>query len=702
MKKKHPEAPLSEYFDDEPEEEEDIEGREHSYFNKVASPPPPPPPQPKRTRTTSDSGGRGRGRGRRRKKRLTLVRKPKTLKPAPSATLALPTDRNERKMLKRKQVEHEQTVKRLRKMSCARTRSFEEQREMKEEDDLYEDAMEADVPSPIRKAYVKSLSRSQSEQAAPDVKYPYIDHCYFKPDDQQVFDIFSMQKDSAMAPVVSARPRRRRTPKFLSDDYVATPDVVEFEECGTSVVASSSAVSSLSHPSQVSQVFTIGETASLGGETVLPSSISPPGSGSRLHDARALLSRALMTHGPSRRGRKRKIAAAQLPPVTIPRKPHYAVATRTQDPDVPEDGQELLTDEATQDIVREQDLNLIQDILNSMDTSVLPVPAERGTELLDPNSDDFLGGKHPEVHDDSVELPKVQSTGTGKHTLPLLSPTARHGLSQHSILLTSPQGRSAHPFPAPSLPATATIRAGQTLTLHSPPAKPGSGFLLSPKQTVQHQLLPKPAAKISVEQLLPSKVTTPKGENFPSIQPLSDATLPPDMPILEGEEEEVEATAAEELPLSQSSVDSSFGDGLLPMETPVVQQDPLPTDIDEIELNEADYQLFLTEDRKEAGGRPIVRLRSMGQESPTKALVRDLPEVTTPNGGLPEGDFDNIDIVIEEQDENGQTLVPAAMVSNHSNSAETTAEDDVALGENVLEVLPPKDGKSWMVDHHYF
>lgn len=108
--------------------------REHSYFNRKVDIPPPPlsPPLSSAASVSSASQSIARRpmrvvskRGRRRRLNAPTVEKDNT-----DHMLSLTADRRERRVLKQQEKEHEERVKRLRKWTCARSRTFDEHREM--------------------------------------------------------------------------------------------------------------------------------------------------------------------------------------------------------------------------------------------------------------------------------------------------------------------------------------------------------------------------------------------------------------------------------------------------------------------------------------------------------------------------------------------------------------------------------------------
>jgi hypothetical protein len=124
VRKMHPE--LADGTATEPPEDD----REHSYFNrKVDVPPRPPTPPPAAPAPSQPVAYRPQKISARRGRRRRLI-VPTVEKDHSDRYLAVAADRRERRMLKQQEKEHEEKVKRLRKWTCARSRTYDEHREM--------------------------------------------------------------------------------------------------------------------------------------------------------------------------------------------------------------------------------------------------------------------------------------------------------------------------------------------------------------------------------------------------------------------------------------------------------------------------------------------------------------------------------------------------------------------------------------------
>lgn len=229
------------------EEEDDPD---HCYFNKKVTPLPEQPPPQKRRRRTSSASSRAPPpppppkpeRVSKRPYRRSSTKKPVIEKSDEEDYTPFPKDRTQRKQLKRQRKEREQRVKFLRKKTCARTRTYEDQKLMIEAEggDIQNIGRMFTEFGQVRAA--RQSARRVSGQAAlqrqispkqkhaedgfvnvdNELRYPYLDHSYFKMD------------GDAAADSLFPRQGRQRSASLYSDlDIVVTPEVSDFQECET-------------------------------------------------------------------------------------------------------------------------------------------------------------------------------------------------------------------------------------------------------------------------------------------------------------------------------------------------------------------------------------------------------------------------------------------------------------------------------------
>ena len=221
-------------------DEEEDDDPDHCYFNKNVSSQPPP----KRRRTSSTAARTPVAKRPRGGKRPYHRRKKVVEKSEDEDHVPFPRDRTQRKQLKRQKKEREQRVKFLRKKTCARTRSYEDQKLMLEVEGgeiqdigrMFTDfGQERAARQTARRlsAQTSTHQRASSKQDGcsedgvvnvdNELRYPYLDHCYCK-----------MDGDTDI-PVLPRLGRPRSGGQMSNLDIVMTPEVSDFQECETDV-----------------------------------------------------------------------------------------------------------------------------------------------------------------------------------------------------------------------------------------------------------------------------------------------------------------------------------------------------------------------------------------------------------------------------------------------------------------------------------
>ena len=307
------------------------------------------------------------GRKKRRKKltmptrRVTIPRLPKD-----GATIAgkplkcwIPEkpirNRDERKRIRLEQLEQKK-LKKMRKHSCARTRSMEEQKAIR--DDMEADVLDTfDVAKSRMVPYGKKISRSLSrdESMIVNLSYPYIDHNYYQLETQAEFSTFK-SPSKLVGRKYSNLFDFNKLPVSMS--VVSTPSVSGFEECETSPGEEDSRAKAQGYRCRVSTSTRQTTQKQFMNDSNGPMSSTPVSNpGNKLQSPvqiRSLLTRALQASPNSANRSKASILSQQL----------KSIATESASL---EDFPELIGEAG--EILPEQDLGLITDILNSIDTS---------------------------------------------------------------------------------------------------------------------------------------------------------------------------------------------------------------------------------------------------------------------------------------------------------------------------------------------